>query len=171
MRAVERTLSGLGPADILVNNAGVTYFKEFASTTVKEFDYLMETNLRGMFLMTKAVLPSMLKRRKGLVINILSYAAKTVYTGSSIYSASKSAGAAMMRVLREEVRKKGIKVLNVYPGAIETPMWSARNRARFSMRMMQPEEIAEFIVAAAALPASVMLEEVALRPQQGDLRI
>jgi NADP-dependent 3-hydroxy acid dehydrogenase YdfG len=157
--------------EILVNNAGVTYFKELVSTTANEFDHVMDTNVRGMFLLTKAVLPSFLRRRRGLIINILSFAAKTVYTGSSIYSASKSAGSAMMGVLREEVRDKGIKILNVFPGAVSTPMWGTRNRARFEHRMIHPEEIAEYIVATAALPASMMVEEITLRPQRGDLKI
>jgi len=171
VRSAVRKISRLGTMEILVNNAGVTYFKELVSTTANEFDHVMDTNVKGMFLLTKAVLPSFLRRRRGLVINILSFAAKTVYTGSSIYSASKSAGSSMMGVLREEVRGKGIKILNVYPGAVATPMWGARNRARLEHRMIHPEEIAECIVGTAALPASMMVEEIALRPQRGDLKI
>ncbi|MEK6565854.1 MAG: SDR family NAD(P)-dependent oxidoreductase, partial [Bacteroidota bacterium] len=58
--------------DILVNNAGITYFKEFLATTTREFDNVTNTNLRGLFLTTKGVLPSMVKRKTGLIINILS---------------------------------------------------------------------------------------------------
>jgi len=139
VRSVMKKVSRLGTIAVLVNNAGVTYFRDFISMRAKEFDNVMDTNVKGMFLLTNAVLPLFVRRRNGLVINILSYAAKTVYTGSSIYSASKSAGAAMMNVLREEIRDKGIKILNVYPGAVITPMWSARNRTRFHRRMMKPE--------------------------------
>jgi len=171
IRTAWRKITQLGNVDILVNNAGVTYFKDLVSTTTQEFDEIMETNVRGMFLLTKAVLPSMMKRRTGLIMNILSFAAKTVYTGSGVYSASKSAGAAMMNVLREEVRDKNIKILNVYPGATVTSMWSARHRSRFRHRMMLPEEIAEYLVRTADLPASMMVEEIAFRPQQGDLRV
>ena len=171
IRAAARKVARLGKVDILVNNAGVTYFKDFISMTTKEFDHVMETNVRGMFLLTSAVLPSMLKMRRGLIINILSYAAKTVYTGSSVYAASKSAGAAMMSVLREEVRDKNIKVVNVYPGASVTPMWSVKARSRFKHRMMRPEDVAEFIVATAGMPVSIMVEEIAFRPQLGDLKI
>lgn len=169
--AAWRKINKLGRVDILVNNAGVTYFKDFASTTMKEFDEVMETNVRGMFLLSKAVLPSMMKRRKGLIINILSFAAKTLYTGSGVYSASKSAGEAMMNVLREEVRGKGIKILNVYPGATVTPMWSAKHRSQFSRRMILPAEVADYVVKTANAPDSMMVEEIVFRPQQGDLKV
>ncbi len=171
VRRVVRSVASLGKVDILINNAGVTYFKDFTLTTAKEFDHVMETNVRGMFLLTKAMLPSMLKRRSGLIVNIISYASKTVYTGSSVYSASKSAAAAMMTVLREEVRQKNVKILNVYPGATVTSMWNPKDRSRFQHRMMKPADIAELIVRVVHLPASMMVEEVAFRPQQGDLRL
>lgn len=171
VRAAFKKMGRLRRVDILVNNAGVTYFKDFVATSAKEFDEVMETNVRGMFLLTRAVLPFMMKRRRGLIINILSFAAKTVYTGSSVYAASKSAGAAMMGVLREELRNRKIKILNVYPGATVTAMWSAGNRSRFQHRMTRPEDIADFIVRTADAPASMMVEEIALRPQKGDLRV
>lgn len=171
IRKIKRAVGSVGSVDILVNNAGVTYFKDFISTTAEEFDNIIETNVRGMFLLTKATLPAMLKRRQGLIINIFSFAAKTVYTGSSVYSASKSAGASLMTVLREEVRQQSIKILNVYPGATSTPMWSPRNRSRFEHRMMRPSEIAELVVRMVHLPASMMVEEIAFRPQRGDLRV
>jgi len=171
VRKVGKFVASLGNLDVLVNNAGVTYFKNFALTSTKEFDAVMETNVRGMFLLTKTMLPSMLKRRSGLIINIISYAAKTLYTGSSVYSASKSAGATLMNVLREEVRQSNIKILNVYPGATVTSMWSAKNRSRFQHRMMKPADIAELVVRIVHLPASMMVEEIAFRPQQGDLKV
>lgn len=170
-RALQRSLSRFGRIDILVNNAGVTYFKDFLKTSRKEFDEVMETNLRGMFLVTRGILASMIRKRKGLIVNVLSYAAKTIYTGSSIYSASKSAGEAMMNVLREETRHKGIKVLNVYPGATETPMWKAGHRKRHGRKMMHARDIADLVVEATFLPSSAMTEEIVVRPQHGDLRI
>ena len=64
--------------DVLINNAGVSYFKDFIGTTVEEFDHVINTNLRGAFLTTKAVLPTMLRRHYGLIINIISYTSKEV---------------------------------------------------------------------------------------------
>ena len=172
VRNVTRRLSARGVVpDILVNNAGVTRFKSFRETSVKEFDDILDTNLRGQFLLTKASLPGMIRRRRGVVVNVLSMAAKTVYTGSSVYSASKAAGAALMNVVREEVRDKGIHVVNVYPGAVETPMWSQVHRRRFARRMMQPEEIAGLIFEAATAGPRTMVEELVIRPLQGDLKV
>ncbi|HTP13574.1 MAG TPA: SDR family NAD(P)-dependent oxidoreductase, partial [Bacteroidota bacterium] len=69
-----------GVPDILVNNAGITVFKNFLDTSVEEFDNIVQTNLRGSFLATRAVLPSMMARSSGLILNIVSFAAKTTYT-------------------------------------------------------------------------------------------
>lgn len=169
---VTRKLSARGIIpDVLVNNAGVTVFKSFRETSVKEFDDILGTNLRGQFLLTKASLPGMIRRRRGVVVNILSMAAKTVYTGSSVYSASKAAGAALMNVVREELREQGIHVVNVYPGAVMTPMWSAAHRRTFDRHMMRPEEIAGLIYEAATAGPRAMVEELVVRPLQGDLKV
>lgn len=172
VRNVIRKLStrGIVP-DVLVNNAGVTVFKSFRETSVKEFDDIIDTNLRGQFLLTKVSLPGMIRRRRGVVVNILSMAAKTVYTGSSVYSASKAAGAALMGVVREELRGKGIHVVNVYPGAVMTPMWSAGHRRTFDEHMMRPGEIAGLIYEAATAGPRAMVEELVIRPLQGDLKV
>jgi NADP-dependent 3-hydroxy acid dehydrogenase YdfG len=164
-------LSEVGSLDILINNAGVTYFKNFESTTIEEFDEVVGTNLRGLFLTTKGTLPSMLLKRSGTIINILSYAGRTVYTGSSAYAASKAGAAAMMDVLRAETRQKGIKIVNVYPGAVLTPIWHAKHRERYSERMMKPEEVATVVYEISCQPAGMMTEEVVLRPQGGDLQV
>lgn len=169
--AAKRILQAAGKIDILINNAGVTYFKDLLSTTPKEFEEVVETNLVGLFLTTRSVLPSMMKRRKGLIINVLSFAAKRIYTLSAAYSASKAGGDAMMNVLREEVRKHGIKVMNVYPGAILTPMWHAKHRARYGHQMLRPQEAAEVIYEASLHSNNVMIEELVVRPQTGDLKV
>lgn len=157
--------------DILINNAGITYFKEFLSTRVHEFDDVVATNLRGLFLTTKTVLRSMLRRKRGLIINILSFAAKTVYTKAAAYSASKSGAEAMMNVLRAEVRDSGIKVINVYPGAVLTPMWPQKQRKKYSGRMIDPEVVARLVYEASVQAPPVMVEELIIRPQGGDLRV
>ena len=157
--------------DILVNNAGITYFKDFLATTTKEFDNVISTNLRGLFLTAKGVLPSMLKRKTGLIINVLSFAAKTTYTKSGAYAASKSGAEAMMNVLRAELREKGIGVMNVYPGAVLTRMWLPKHRQKYSNQMLEPQEVAELIYEASVRAKSVMVEELIIRPPGGDLRV
>ena len=157
--------------DILVNSAGVTSFKDFKSTTIPEFDQVLETNLRGAFVTTRAVLPAMLAKKKGMIINIISFAAKTTYTNSAAYSASKAGTEAMMNVLRAETRERGIKVVNVYPGAVLTPMWLRKHRKRYANVMVSPDDAARLIYEVSLQPPSVMVEELVIRPQIGDLRV
>lgn len=159
------------PVDILINNAGATVFGDFLKTPAVKFNEIIDTNLKGAMIVTRAVLPSMVKRRRGAIVNIVSYAAKTVYPGSSAYSAAKSGLAGMMSVIREEVRSSGVKVTNVYPGAILTPMWSAKHRTTFKNVMIPTEDFAAMLYELTVQPESMTLEEVVVRPPIGDLRV
>jgi NADP-dependent 3-hydroxy acid dehydrogenase YdfG len=160
-----------GNVDFLVNCAGVTYFKDFVGTTAQEFDEVIRTNLRGLFLTTKAVLPGMLKRGAGVIMNILSYAGKVTYAGSSAYAASKAGAEALMDVLRAETRDKGIKIINVSPGAVLTPIWRPTHQERYGHLMMKPAEIAKVLYEVSLQPASLMIEDIIIRPQAGDLKV
>ncbi len=155
--------------DVIVNNAGVTVFKSLLDTKSYEFDNIIDTNLRGSFLMIKAVLPLMIKKKKGHIINVLSVAAQTAFEDSSVYAASKAGLMALANSLREEVRRYNIRVSNLLPGSIDTPMWDSRVRARYKNRMITPREIAEIIVHVADRPRKVVVEEVVIRPVKGDL--
>ncbi len=169
LRVARNILKSHKRIDILVNNAGVTYFKDFLRTSIKEFDAVIETNLRGLFLATNAVVPSMVKRGEGLVVNMLSFASKTTYTKSAVYSASKAGAEAMMDVLRAEVRGRGVRVLNIHPGAVLTPMWAAAERKKFAGTMMKPKQVAEIVYHATTQPRGLMVEEIIVRPQLGDI--
>jgi NADP-dependent 3-hydroxy acid dehydrogenase YdfG len=160
-----------GGVDFLINCAGVTYFKDFARTSTAEFDEVIGTNLRGLFLTTKAVLPEMLQRGSGVVMNILSYAGKATYTGSSAYGAAKAGAEAMMDVLRAETRDKGIKIVNVSPGAVLTPIWHPKVQEKYGHVMMRPAEIAKVLYDISLQPASMMIEDIIIRPQVGDLKV
>ncbi|MEK6649818.1 MAG: SDR family oxidoreductase [Bacteroidota bacterium] len=170
-RAYRQVVKKLGAPEIVVNSAGVTAFKGLTETTVGEYRSIIDTNLTGLFLVARAVVPAMQRRRSGTIVNILSYAAKAVYTKSSIYSASKAGADAMMRVLREEVRADGVRILNVFPGAVETPMWPEHLRQKYAGVMMSAPHVAMAIHHVATLPSDIMPEEFVIRPQIGDLRI
>ncbi len=159
----------LGAVDVLVNNAGVTVFESFEKTTLKEFDQILDTNLRGYFLTTKAVLTAMLKQKKGHIFNIHSVTAITTFTNSSVYAASKAGSLAMSRSLRAEVRRKGIRVVDVLPGAVETDMWEKPARKKFHSKMMQPEDVADAVVSVYCQPQRMTTDEIVLRPVEGDL--
>ncbi len=167
--AHQKIITKIGNVDILVNNAGVTTFTPFIKTSTKQFDEIFATNVRGMFLCTQMVLPSMLKKKSGHIFNILSVAANTVFLNSSIYSASKSAALTMSRCLRAEVRKKSVRVIDVLPGAVETDMWSRSDRKILKEKMMQPSDIADVIVSLYCQPQRLTTDEIILRPVEGDL--
>ncbi len=170
VRSVMATITKkLGTVDVLVNNAGVTVFESFEKTTVKEFDQIVDTNLRGYFLCTKSVLTSMLKQKKGHIFNIHSVSATTTFLNSSVYSASKAGSLALSKSLRAEVRKKGIRVIDVLPGAVETEMWDKNSRKKFHSKMMQPEDVADAIVSVYCQPQRMTTDEIVLRPIEGDL--
>jgi len=169
--AARRVVQRFGGVDILVNSAGVTYFKSIEQTSPKEFDEVIDTNLRGTFLLTKALLPSMLGRGKGMILNIVSHVAKAVYAGSGAYTASKAGVEGLMNVLRAETRARGLRVVNVYPGAVLTSIWHKRHREKHADRMMSPAEVAQVVYQLTIQPPSMMTEEIVLRPQGGDLKV
>jgi NADP-dependent 3-hydroxy acid dehydrogenase YdfG len=165
----KKILEKCGTIDILINNAGVTIFKSFIDTKSWEYDYVMDTNLRGSFLTTRTVLPVMMKKKRGHIINVLSVASNTVFEDSSVYSASKAGLQAISNVLRKEVRGYNIKISNILPGNVDTPMWDTKVRARYKNRMLNPEEVAEVVLAVANQPKKVVVEDVVIRPIKGDL--
>lgn len=165
-KAVRRTA---GPVDVLVNNAGVTVFKSFLDTSLREFHSIVATNLLGPAACMKAVLPDMVRRRKGWVFNIISNSAVKTFERSSAYTASKAGMLGFGRVLREELRAHNIRVTNVLPGATDTPMWHASTREKYRHRMMSPAGVAEAVLQAYLLPRDVVVDELRVRPLLGDL--
>ena len=153
----------------LINNAGITSFKLAEENSINEIDDIIHTNLLGPIYSIKAVLPSMIKQGGGTIINILSVVTKKVFTQSSIYSASKHGLIGYTNSLREEVRKHKVRIINVIPGATQTPMWSASTREKYGDRMMTPEEIAQVIVWLYLQKGNLVTEEIVLRPILGDL--
>jgi short-subunit dehydrogenase len=111
----------------------------------------------------------MIKRKRGHIINLISVAAKTVFTNSSAYSASKAGIVALFNCLRAEVRKYNIKVSNVMPGATDTAMWNPATRQKYQSRMMTPREVADIVVQVANQPKKVVIEDVIIKPIKGDL--
>ncbi len=168
-RYIHTECSTNGAVDVLINNAGVGVFKSLATIAIEDFDNMLNVNLRGAFLCIKAVLPPMIERHSGTIVNINSVAATTVFTNSTGYAASKAGLLALSRSLRQEVRSQGVRVIDVLPGATETGIWSETSRQQFRERMMQPEDVADAVAALLALSPRAMPEEIVLRPQLGDL--
>jgi len=155
--------------DCLINNAGITSFKLAAENSINEIDDIIRTNLLGPIYSIKSVLPSMIKQGGGTIINILSVVTKKIFTRSSAYSASKHGLIGYTNSLREEVRDQNIRIVNIIPGATQTPMWSTEMRKKHGERMMTVEEVAQVIVWLYLQKGNLVTEEIVLRPILGDL--
>lgn len=164
-----KTISKNYDVECLINNAGVTSFTLAYKDSVKQIKDIIDTNLLGSIYMIKTVLPGMIERKKGTIINIQSVAAKKVFTKSSAYAASKAGLSAYSKVLREELREYNIRVIDVFPGPTKTPIWPNDALEKYSDRMMSPDEIAKFIYNAYAVNSNMVAEELVIRPMKGDL--
>lgn len=111
-----------GPVDVLVNNAGVSYVEPVQGIDQKRIDQLFQVNMHVPIAAIQHVLPGMLERRSGIIVNIASNAAFTPAPYFSHYSASKGALGNFSESLRMEIKRSGVRVLTVYPGPVETPM-------------------------------------------------
>lgn len=157
------------PIDILINNAAAGGWPAFSKLSIEEFDEVIRTNLTGHFMCIREVLPAMLDRGSGTIVEILSTAAKRAYPHGAAYIASKHGALGMIESVRDEVRAKGVKVIGVVPGATETGIWQEAMRTKHRERMMQPEDVAQAVVRLLALPQRALPEELILRPIGGDL--
>lgn len=158
-----------GTLDILINNAGIGTFAPLIQLSEQDIISTLQTNLLAPLICSKAVLPGMIERNSGTILNILSVAAVTAFQGATAYAASKAGLLAASASLRAEVRSSGIKIIDVLPGATATDIWSEDMLQQFSERMMSPESVAKSVVTLLQLPADIMPEQTVLRPQLGDL--
>jgi NAD(P)-dependent dehydrogenase (short-subunit alcohol dehydrogenase family) len=162
--AVRRELGG---PEVLINNAGIFSGTPFLEMDVDEFDALIAANLRSVFLVSKAFVPDMVRRGRGDVYNMSSIAALRGLPGMAGYGAAKAGLAGLTRVMREELKQKGIRVAAVYPGATYTPSWEGAGIPE--ERMMAPADVAQAFLSIYRLSRRAVVEEIILRPQLGDL--
>jgi 3-oxoacyl-[acyl-carrier protein] reductase len=162
---VERVRGALGEIDVLVNNAGVLIARPFEELTLEDWDVTMATNLRGLYLTTRLVLPGMRARRRGTIVNIASLAGRNGFVGGSAYSASKHAVLGFSRSLMLEVRKDNVRVIAICPGSVATGM--LRDQAMLKSdpeRILRPEDVAASILHVLALPTGALVSELDIRP-------
>ena len=144
--AVRATEAGLGPVDLLVNNAGGAPFKPFAEITLGEWRQVFETNLDSAFLCIQAVLPCMLARRAGRIINISSITGMKAIEHQSAYCAAKHAMNGLTKSLALELRPHGIAVHAICPGGVDTQLTREVMPHRDKTNWLQPEDIAQAAV-------------------------
>lgn len=122
---VARASEDIGPPDVLVNCAGVARMGTILETTVEEWDRVFATNVRSVFLASKAALPAMIERGRGVIVNVASEAGLVGFEGYAAYSASKAAVVNLTRSMALDHAADGIRVNAVCPGSIETPLLQA----------------------------------------------
>ncbi len=154
--------------DILVNNAGNAHaLLNVENMQVETFRDVLDTNLFGTFLCTRAALPLM--PRGGAIVNNLSICAVQVFAQESAYCAAKSGVLGFTNVLREECRGKGIRVLALIAGATATDMWNQFMPDAPRDRMLSPETVATAVVNALLLPENTSVDEIRISPTSGTL--
>jgi serine 3-dehydrogenase len=176
-KAVESSLAGLPvewqAIDILVNNAGLSRgLDPFQSSLVSDWDEMIDTNVKGLLYVSRAIVPGMIERHRGHVINVGSIAGHEVYPKGHVYSATKHAVNAITKGMRLDLVDTPIKVTTVDPGLVETEFSIVRfhgdeakaNAVYKGLQPLTPDDIAETIVWCATRPAHVQIAEVIIFP-------
>lgn len=166
---VDWATAELSRIDILVNCAGINIPKRsMRDLDPADWDKLMQINATGAYNAIRAVLPQMRERQDGLIINVSSIAGlRASLLGGVAYSASKFAMTALGTCVGLEERNNGIRVTNVYPGEVETPILDARPvpvSAEHRARILQPSDVASVLVAIAALPPRAHVPDLVIKP-------
>jgi len=167
--AVERTRQITGRIDILVNNAGSARAALIEESDPTEWWQVVESNLKGLYLTTRFVLPVMLEQGRGQIVNMLTIAASRPFTGLSAYSCAKAAGLMFTRILAREVRKRGIRIAAVLPGAVDTALWDEFPSAPERERMIRPETVAQIVLQIITTPSDASIDELIVLPPEGIL--
>ena len=161
---VQDTEKALGAVGILVNNAGIGYFGATHEATEANWDSVLDTNLKAVFLASKAVAPGMIERRGGHIVNIASLAGKNAFAGGGIYCASKWGLLGLTECMAEDLRGYGIRVSAICPGSVATD-FSPRGKKDIS-KMLQAEDIAHVVAMIVTQAPQSFISEVLLRPTQ-----
>ncbi|GAA3971458.1 SDR family oxidoreductase [Hymenobacter antarcticus] len=162
---VAETLRQYGRLDIVVCNAGVGSFNELENFSATEWDRIFDTNVKGTFLLCKAVVPYFKAQKKGHIVGITSDVAKRTFAHGTAYGASKYAQDAMLGSLRKEVRPHGIKVSTIYPGLVDTYFNDTRpGSAEAEKTHLRPADVAQAVRYVLEAPAHVVIDELMLHP-------
>ena len=170
---VSRTVDRWGRLDVLVNNAGLMLLSPVDRARVEDWRRMLDLNLLGVMVATRAALPHMRRQKDGHVLNISSTAGRVANPDASVYAATKFGVGAFSEALRREVYRDNIRVTLIEPGAVATelrdhvPDPDTRERIETwarSMRQLQSEDVAAAILYAVSQPSHVNVNEILLRP-------
>ncbi len=153
--------------DILVNNAGVFKPGDVHEEPDGQLEDLLQTNLMSAYHLSRALIPTMKVQASGHIFNICSIASLEAYPPGGSYSISKFAMHGLTKALRSELKAHGISVTSVIPGATYSSSWEGTNID--PKRLMNAEDIASMVFAISSLGSGTVVEDIILRPQEGDL--
>lgn len=159
---VEQAQTELGNVDILVNNAGQMLSATVQSGQVEEWEKMIDVNIKGVLYSVHAVLPSMLSRSSGHIINIASVSGLEVTKTSTVYSATKHAVRVISQGLEKELARTGVRITNISPGMVDTSLSSDNNWN--GRKKLDPTDIAKAVVYAVTQPSYVNVNEITVRP-------
>ena len=166
--AVQQIKQRHSTVDVLINNAGVAHALAAADQlSIETWKKVIDTNLTGTFLVTRAALPLM--RAGGTIVNNLSVAAVQPFAGMSAYNASKFGAMGFTQALREDLRKRGIRVVALMPGATDTDIWQQFWPDAPRAKMVSPDTVAEAVLHAVSAPANASIDEIRVLPAAGML--
>lgn len=158
----------LGPIDVLINDAGVGWYKPFAESAIGEIDATIDVNFRGTVYATYAVLPQMLERRRGHIVNVASDLGRRPQPNMAVYAASKHAVVGFAASLLREVRGHGVKVTTLLPGIMDTDFAGGREGTREETWSLRPQFVAQTIVELLRWPEHWVADELSLHPLHQD---
>jgi 3-oxoacyl-[acyl-carrier protein] reductase len=165
--AVKKVLETYNTIDVLINNAGFSpQLRTIVTTRLEDWNHVLELNARAPFLLSQACLPTMIEKRSGHILNVVTAAVDIAFPTIGSYRASKAALRAFAECMREEVKAFGIKVTNVLPEPLDTPMrWEATPDFP-KEQVMVPEEVAEVILAVLKHEGSSFVSDLPVRKLQ-----
>ena len=159
---IERTSAEFGEIEVLVNNAGIGIFGSFHERSESDWNAVLNTNLKAVFLTSRAVAPSMIRLGRGHIINISSLASKSAFPGGALYCASKWGLMGLTACMAEELRAHGVRVSVICPGSVNTEF--SAHSGRSSATLLQPEDVAHAVAALLGQSSQSFISEVDLRP-------
>jgi 3-oxoacyl-[acyl-carrier protein] reductase len=158
--AIVKALRGLD-VDLLVNNAGVITIKPFMEMTAAEAQEMLDVNLRGLITATRAVLPGMIKRKRGFIVMVSSLAGRNNFVGGTVYSATKHGVNGFAESLMLEVRDHGIRIATIMPGSVDTRV---REGATDQSWMLTTEQVAEAVWYTVTQGDNALISRIEMRP-------
>ena len=166
---IQQTLDTYQHVDILINNAGIGHFGPVIDFDPDDWDTVLNSNLKAVYLCAKYALPAMLEKGSGQIINVLSIAAKVAFEASGAYCAAKAGALALTKVLASEVRQQNIRVTAVLPGSVHTPFWDNIPEHPDFEQMLTPEHVADTVISVCQQPLGMVTEEIVVMPPLGIL--